>query len=96
MIEGQDLIHVELFELPEKGIKYFFSISEFREKHYLSIRQWYLDYEGDYKPTKNGFNMEYTLESVSALFAALTELLSKAEVLEHVQRAIDSHPPKES
>lgn len=94
MIEGLDVISVDLYENEEKGILYRFMISEFREKYYIGIREWYLDYEGEYKATKNGFTMPYTLESVSALFSALVSLLSKAEVLEKVQRAIDENPPK--
>lgn len=96
MIEGLDLISVDLIKNEEKGILYRFMITEFRDKHYIGIREWYLDYEGEYKPTKNGFTMPYTLESVSALFAALTRLLAKAEVLEQVQRAFDETITKES
>ena len=47
MIEGVDVISVDLYENEEKGILYRFMISEFREKYYIGIREWYLDYEGE-------------------------------------------------
>jgi len=83
MLDGHvDKLEVELFKNDEKGILYKLSVTEFRGKSYLSVREWYLDFEGVYAPTKNGFTVPYTLDTTLALFEALVDLLSKAEVLE--------------
>jgi hypothetical protein len=85
VLEGhEDVLEVELIKDEVKGILYKLSITEFRGKNYLSIRQWYLDFEGEYAPTKNGFTVPYTLDTVFALFDSLSELLSKAEVLHSI------------
>ena len=77
-----DKLEVELFKNEEKGILYKLSVTEFRGKSYLSVREWYLDFEGEYAATKNGFTVPYTIDTTLALFNALAELLSQAEVLE--------------
>ena len=82
--EHEDLIEVPFLIDENKGILYKLCVTEFRDKNYLSIRQWYLNFEGEWAPTKNGFTTLYTLDTVSALFNGLAELLSKAEVLETV------------
>lgn len=85
MLEGhEDKLDVVLFENEEKGEQYKLCITEFRGKNYLSIRKWFLDFEGEYKPTKNGFTMEYTLVGTANLFSALAKLLSEAESLETI------------
>lgn len=83
MLDGHtDKLEVELLKNEEKGILYKLSVTEFRGKSYLSIREWYLDFEGEYAPTKNGFTIPYTLDTTLAVFDALASLLSEAEVLE--------------
>lgn len=71
------------------GVQYRFSVSEFRESYYLSVREWYLDFDEEWKPSKNGFTMPYNLASVSKLFAALAQLLADAEVLNEVRKYVD-------
>lgn len=82
----EDVLEVNLLEDELKGVLYKLTITEFRNKNYLSIRQWYLDFEGEYAPTRNGFTVPYTLDTTVALFDSLSELLSDAEVLETVAK----------
>ena len=82
MLEGHvDKLEVELFKNDEKGILYKLSVTEFRGKSYLSVREWYLDFEGVYAPTKNGFTVPYTLDTTLALLDGQYEFI-EAEVLE--------------
>ena len=80
-----DLIDVIIFEHPSKEIQYRFTISEFRDVTYLSIREWYKDYLGHFAPSNNGITLPYTLHTCSGLFSALTLLLAEAETLEQVK-----------
>ena len=82
-----DLLHVPL--CIHKGKQYFLTISEFRETHYISIREYYMDEYEEWLPTPNGFSMPYTLESSSNLFSALVSLLSRAEVLTEVLKHVE-------
>lgn len=81
--DHSDLLDIVLIE--KDGVQYRLSISEFRESKYISIREWYLDFEEEWKPSRNGFTMPYNLNSTAALYAALHGLLSEAEVLQTIQ-----------
>lgn len=78
------MIETIILENPDKGIQYRFTISEFRDKTYIGIREWYLDWEGDYAPTNNGLTLPYSLHTTARLYSAFTEILSDAEVLDEV------------
>ena len=82
---------IELHEAPalyEKLIHYneakhekvFLSINTFREVEYLSIRKYYLDFDEEWKPTKDGVSMVLDFENSKALFEGLVEILSLTEV----------------
>lgn len=79
-----DQLDVVIGELPEKGVQYRLSISEFREVYYLSVREWYAAYENTFAPSNNGFTMPYNMATVNMLYKALQVLLSEAEVLPDV------------
>lgn len=79
--EHEDVLVIDMIENTDKGILYKLCVTEFRGKNYLSIREWFLDFEGDYAPTRNGFTIPYTLDNTQAVYTALVKLLSKAEVL---------------
>ena len=72
-------------------------VSTFRDVEYISLRKYYLDFEGEYMPTKEGVCFPFELTNVSNLFAALVEILSlaesKSEILEHFEEQIrDLYP----
>lgn len=95
LADHTDLLEVVLLENPAKGIQYRFAITEFREVLYLSIREWYEGFEGDFLPTRNGFTIPYTLDTSAKLYNALTNILSDAEVLNDViiEAQKYEHPP---
>ena len=55
------------------------TINEFRGTEYLHLRKYYLDFDGDFKPTKDGVAMPIDFENSKALFEGLVEILSLAE-----------------
>jgi hypothetical protein len=82
---------IELHEAPalyEKLIHYneakhekvYLSINTFRDVEYLSIRKYYLDFDEEWKPTKDGVSMVLDFENSKALFDGLVEILSLSEV----------------
>lgn len=82
---------IELHEAPalyEKLIHYneakhekvFLSINTFRDVEYLSIRKYYLDFDEEWKPTKDGVSMVVDFDNTRALFEGLVEILSLTEV----------------
>ena len=55
------------------------TINEFRGVEYLHLRKYYLDFEADYKPSKDGVAMSLNFENSKLLFEGLVEILSLAE-----------------
>mgnify|MGYP000029415716 FL=1 len=81
---------MELYEAPElfervisydseKLIQVRLTVSTFRGVEYLSLRQYYLDFNEEWKPTPKGISMPLTIENSRELFIGLTEILSLAE-----------------
>jgi hypothetical protein len=57
------------------------TVNEFRGLQYLHIRKYYLDFDGDWKPTKSGVAIPITINNVANIFNALTKMLAKSDVL---------------
>ena len=55
------------------------TISEFRGVQYVNIRKYFLSYEGEYIPSKEGISMEASITNVHSLLEGLIELCSKEE-----------------
>ena len=58
------------------------TINEFRGVEYLHIRKYYLDFEGDFKPSDKGVHMVLNFENSRSLFEGLVEIISLAEAKE--------------
>ena len=54
-------------------------VSTFRDVEYLSLRKYYLDFEEEWKPTKDGITMPIDFDNSRNLFEGLVEILSLAE-----------------
>lgn len=73
-----------IFENEEKGFQYRLTVSEFRDIEYLHIRKYFLSYEGEYVPTKEGASFPASIQNVYALLDGIIELCSKAEGLDSI------------
>ena len=58
------------------------TINEFKGVEYIHLRKYYLDFDGDFKPTKDGVAMPLTFENSRRLFEGLVEVISLAEAKE--------------
>ena len=58
------------------------TINEFRGVEYIHLRKYYLDFDGDFKPTKDGVAMPLNFENSRLLFEGLVEIISLAEAKE--------------
>jgi len=54
-------------------------INEFRDQEYLHIREFYLDFDEEWKPTPKGISIPLEIETSKELFVAISEILSLAE-----------------
>ena len=55
------------------------TVNEFRGTEYLHLRKYYLDFEGDFKPSKDGVALRLDFNNSKLLFEGLVEILSLAE-----------------
>lgn len=72
-------------ENESKGEQYRLVISEFREVQYLHLRKYFLSYEGEWVPTKEGATIPATIHSIFALLAGLLEICSYEEGLDAIK-----------
>tara|TARA_Y100001937_G_C6927542_1_gene244568 strand:- start:173 stop:469 length:297 start_codon:yes stop_codon:yes gene_type:complete len=54
-------------------------INTFRDVEYLSLRKYYLDFEEEWLPSKEGISIPLDLDNTQELFTGLVEILSLAE-----------------
>ncbi len=54
-------------------------VNVFRGTEYISLRKYYLDFDEEWKPTRNGITMKVDFENTRRLFEGLVEILSLAE-----------------
>ena len=84
----EDLVDKVFWTDYDKGIQYRLCISEFYGKRYLGIRKWVQTYhpeeDCEWIPTREGMTMPYELATTAALWNALVDMLSEAEVLDAV------------
>tara|TARA_B100001113_G_C21042836_1_gene593133 strand:- start:272 stop:571 length:300 start_codon:yes stop_codon:yes gene_type:complete len=55
------------------------TINTFRDVEYLHLRKYYLDFDGDFKPSKDGVAMKLDFNNSRGLFEGLVEIISLAE-----------------
>lgn len=89
--DHDDLLEVVLLDNVEKGIQYRMTVSEFRGKLYIGIREWYEGWEGELLPSRNGMTLPYSLHTSARLFSGLKGLLSEAEVLQDVLEEVKNY-----
>ena len=54
-------------------------VSTFRGVEYISLRKYYLDFEEEWQPSKDGITMPIDFDNTRSLFEGLVEILSLAE-----------------
>jgi hypothetical protein len=79
MSDDSTLYEKVISENDDKGSQLRLVVSEYRGQQYIHLRKYFLSYEGDWVPTKEGATMPATIQSVFALLDGLIELCSKEE-----------------
>jgi Transcriptional Coactivator p15 (PC4) len=68
----------------DKGSQLRLVINEFKGVQYLHLRKYFLSYEGEWMPTKEGASMPYTISSSYALLDGLLEICSFEEGIDNI------------
>jgi hypothetical protein len=76
-----------VYENETKGYQLRLVVNEFRGVQYVHLRKYFLSYEGDYVPSREGVSMEASMDNILSLLDGLMEIVSKEErqdlVLKH-------------
>jgi len=87
--------HKTISENLEKGFQVNLVINEFKEVTYIQLRKYFLSYEGEWIPSREGISVPATMETVYALLDGLFEICSLAEaheVVEHYAEKLKEKP----
>ena len=76
-----DAVHYEklIYENTDKFYQLRLTVNEFRDKYYVNIRKYFLSYESEWIPSKEGISMEASMGNISALLEGLLEIVSNEE-----------------
>lgn len=78
--------HRTISENLDKGFQVNLVINDFRDVTYIQLRKYFLSYDGDWIPSREGVSVPATMETIYALLDGLLEVCSVAEgaeVIEH-------------
>jgi hypothetical protein len=70
----------------EKGFQVRLVVNEFREVLYLQLRKYFLSYEGNWVPSREGISIPASLENIYLLLDGLLEICAEAEGIEVIEK----------
>lgn len=68
-----------IYENLDKGYQYRLTYSTFREVEYVHVRKYFLSYEGDFIPSKEGASIPATIQNTYNLLEGLLDVCSRLE-----------------
>jgi len=63
----------------EKGFQVKLVLNDYKDITYIQLRKYFLTYEGEWIPSREGISVPATLENIYELLYALVDISSKAE-----------------
>jgi hypothetical protein len=63
----------------EKGFQVRLVVNDFKEVTYIQLRKYFLTYEGDWQPSREGISIPASIENIHSLLYGLLDICSKAE-----------------
>ncbi len=70
----------------EKGFQVRLAVNDFRDTTYIQLRKFFLSYEGEWIPSREGVSIPASTENIYALLDGLFDICSRAEgaeIIEH-------------
>ena len=63
----------------DKGFQVRLAVNDFRDTTYIQLRKFFLSYEGEWVPSREGVSIPASTENIYALLDGLFEICSVAE-----------------
>ena len=77
--QKDELYEKLIYENEIKGYQLKLVVNEFRGLQYIHLRKYFLSYEGEYVPSREGISMEASMNNIFSLLDGLLEICSKEE-----------------
>ena len=80
----------------EKGFQVRLAVNDFRETTYIQLRKFFLSYEGDWVPSREGVSIPASTENIYAILDGLFEICSVAEgheIIQHYSEKLKNEQP---
>lgn len=77
----------------DKGFQVRLAVNDFRDTTYIQLRKYFLSYEGEWVPSREGVSIPASTENIYALLDGLFEICSVAEgteIIEHYAQRLKS------
>lgn len=84
--ESGPLYEKLIYQNDDKFYQLRLVVNEFRDKQYIHVRKYFMSYEGEYIPSKEGVSMEASIHNIFALLDGLIEICSKEESLDAINK----------
>ena len=79
-VEDGSIVYSKIIEENmDKGFQLRLVVSEFREETYIQFRKYFLSYEGDWVPSRDGVSTIISFDNVYAIIDGMLDICSKSE-----------------
>lgn len=86
MSDSEVLFERLIYENEVKAYQLRVVANLFRDVEYLHIRKYFLTFEGEYAPSKEGISIPMSIQNIYAILDALIELCAKAETVDSITK----------
>lgn len=87
--DGSILYNKIINENDDKGFQIRLTVSDFRDVTYIQLRKYFLSYEGEWLPSREGISIPLSIENSYALLDGLLDVLSQSEGEEIITKYFD-------
>lgn len=80
----------------DKGFQVRLAVNDFRDITYIQLRKFFLSYEGEWVPSREGVSIPASTENIYALLDGLLEICSVAEgteIIENYYKKVKNEQP---
>jgi hypothetical protein len=84
-----------IWQSDAKDFQWRLTVSNFLGNQYLNIRKYFLTFEEDYQPTKEGLSIPLDLNSTFNLAMGLCDILSNAEA-DEIKKLLKEYESKQN
>jgi hypothetical protein len=73
----------------DKGFQVRLAVNDFRDITYIQLRKFFLSYEGEWVPSREGVSIPASTENIYALLDGLFDICSQAEGEEIIRHYVE-------